>query len=268
MSRNTFTRLSNPYLVSHVSKSLCQSLQTCVTANPNQQLDDGDLNTPTYPIDLRPSGPGISAQDQPSAGVAQPSFAEFWQIHGNDVLEYIEKCRKQLHRVRQKLRALYGKEITYSLPRSERKAILQQLVSVLVQMAYFTRENRKVQNLFAESFDIDGEQNEQIPSGGPSRPHTDPELDVSQKRDAAPAGPHAFPQSHTTAIERLKTLFDRASASYKLHSTVLKKLSFSCVPNQWHPLALSHIWPLIQESIEQINCFLDDNYFLDEEMEP
>ena len=186
--------LSNQYFVSHVSESLSQSLSTCYALGPRKV-----------------------EEQQPPAGAAQP-IADFWKIHGNDMLVYIENSRNELQRVLHELQGLHG---SYTkLSGQEQQDMLENFVAelglVLNGMRHFDMLNTHAQNLLAQSLDMDGSfANEQ--------------------------------KEHLTLIQQ-------AQASYKLLSTVLRQLSEAYVTARAKDLR--HIWPTVQASIKQINNFL------------
>jgi hypothetical protein len=187
--------LSNQYFVSHVSKSLSQSLSTCYAVGPRKE-----------------------EEQQPPAGAAQP-IAEFWKIHGNEVLGYIENSRKELQRVLQELQGLYASYTTLSGQEQQDmvEVYVAQLGYLLQEMTSFHMRMTNMQELLAESLDMDGlftnEQNEHL------------------------------------------TLIQSAQASYKLLHTVFVKLSEAYVKARENK-DTSDVWPTVQESIQQLHNFL------------
>jgi hypothetical protein len=125
--------LSNQYFVSHVSKSLSQSLSTCYGR-----------------------GPRTVEEQQPPAGAAQP-IADFWKI--NDMLEYIENSRKELQRVRDELQGLHASYTILSDQEQQDmvEVYVAELGHVLNQMRAFDmlKINTHAQDLLAESLDME-----------------------------------------------------------------------------------------------------------------
>jgi hypothetical protein len=187
--------LSNQYFVSHVSKSLSQSLSTCYGVGPRKE-----------------------EEQQPPVGAAQP-IAEFWKIHGNDVLRYIENTTNDLQSVLQELQGLYGSYTTLSGQEQQDmvEVYVAQLGYMLQVITALHMRMTKMQELLAESLDMDclftNEQNEHM------------------------------------------TLIQRAQALYKLLHTVFLKLSEAYVKARQNK-DTSDIWPTVQESIQQLHNFL------------